>query len=156
MREPPPPRIVALIMNLTHPLVELPPKVAAGEVLAAVGNVTTPIEHAGGSLPDAAASATKPISLLLLVVPLLTMCVVCGWLQSKNIAPAAFSTGNILVIAAVWRERSLQTVTNWLIGLCDAPSITQNFAEFLVSLAVSDLLVSVELATFQQKCRSHF
>ncbi|KAI6241617.1 CBN-DOP-3 protein [Aphelenchoides fujianensis] len=59
-------------------------------------------------------SNTKPLSLLLLIIPILTV------------------FGNGMVIAAVYRERSLQTVTNLLI----------------VSLAVSDLLVAVCVMSF--------
>ncbi|KAI6214787.1 hypothetical protein M3Y94_00309600 [Aphelenchoides besseyi] len=77
---------------------------------------TGPVEVTTISLDDVqlSTSNTKPFSLLLLIVPFLTV------------------FGNGLVIAAVARERSLQTVTNLLI----------------VSLAVSDLLVAVCVMSF--------
>lgn len=69
---------------------------------------TTGMPTIGQVIVNNVAHMSRPYALLLAIVPLLTI------------------FGNILVMLAVYREKSLHTVTNFLI----------------VSLAVSDLLVS--------------
>ncbi|KAI1722606.1 7 transmembrane receptor (rhodopsin family) domain-containing protein [Ditylenchus destructor] len=69
---------------------------------------------AESATPQLAASQTKPYALILIIVPLLTV------------------FGNGLVILAVYREKSLQTATNFLI----------------VSLAISDFLVAICVMSF--------
>lgn len=54
------------------------------------------------------------------------------WALSLLVFPVLTLFGNVLVILSVWRERSLQTATNY----------------FIVSLAVADLLVAVVVMPF--------